>query len=73
MCMCVCIHACVCNFPLASVTKIQLVHISCLTQHSGACSIHTGAEFVRETVGEPCCRWEGVDINLDLVQCENVD
>ena len=43
------VFICVCNSPLASVTKIQFVHI-CLIQCSGACSRHMGAEFVRETV-----------------------
>jgi hypothetical protein len=32
------------------IIKIQLVHISCLIQCSGACSRHVGAQFVRETV-----------------------
>ena len=68
----VCVHVHVfirvCNSPLASVTKIQLVHISCLIQFSGACSRHGS-----RNCGEPCRRWEDVDISLNLVHCQNVD
>ncbi len=50
MCMHMHVFICVCNSLLASVTEIQLVHISCLIQCSGAYSKHMGEEFVRETV-----------------------
>jgi len=44
------VFMCVCNSSCASVSKLHLVHISCLIQCSGACSRHMGAEFVRGTV-----------------------